>query len=650
MRFHHLWLSVVVLAFTGGLAPAQESLLELLPEGACAFGVRDLSELKAKGDKFLKDADIPMNPRPSQMVEQAFRELRVQGAVNEKARALFMVFGPKAFPKKIQGWNPEKLSVAIIPIKDQKRLEKNFELKPGELKPGQVVKIKKQGGPGFGDYIYLRGKNLFIGEDADVVAYAAEKAPPLAKRLNANQKKSLKEADMVIHLALEAWGEQLSPLFLTGNAQNIIKTKDPEERKLVEQIIRAGRGVSYVLGAIRIDEGLGVNIVAGIRERGSEDAKKLLALLGSGKGVSGLHNLPKGSLLAAQGVRGNGKSTSMLAKVLLDQVFDNIFQTEQIISASERPIFVGVLKEVWERLKGSKTAVYINPNSRQQGLFSFLAVLDTRDAQEFLKEMKLLAKIAEGKKLDLTKKIEEGGEVDINKLIKDLGSPNYRTRAAATLKVRLVGEPALPHLDKAIKKKPSLEVVMRAEMLSEEIQTLAAERRKAALSKNPFKRIRPKFVMVTDVEKRAGHSVDVIRIQLSKTEMTAKKQLEEFLGPEWNNMRLAVHEDQVVLMLGSNMELFEQTLQNISQNKPGLARSKSLTELYRYSNSARKFELHVSLQNLLGLLPGGAQVAPPGQKTSALSSVGLSVEPDQLQLDVWMPISEIRILAKQANR
>jgi hypothetical protein len=645
MRFRTQWLGLVVMLCATSAAPAQDSLLDLLPEGACAFGVPSMKTLKTKGDKFLKDTEIPMPQRPSEIIEEAFRMLRVDGAVDENLPAVFMIFGPKAVGINANFGNGfEDLSVAIIPIKDVKKLETNFNLKAGQLQPGKIVNVEKQN---YGKHLYLKGKHLFIGENAKVITYAAEKAPSIAKRLTANQKKSLVEADMVVHLAFESWGDETwGPIF--GNASGLLKgIPDPEERKVMEQFVEASKDVSYVLGAIRLDDGLGINLVAGLKDKSADSSKKLLALLGSGKGVSSLKNLPMERLLAAQGVRGDGKATSMIAKIMLDGLMHPTLEEGQIISAAERPVFVGILKEVWQHLQGSKTGVYINPDAKKQGLFSFLAVLDTENAKEFLKEMKTLAKIAEGKDLDLNRKIDEGGEVDIEKLIADLGSKSYRVRETANLKISLLGEPALPYLAKAQEAKKSLEIVLRAEKLSTQIKQLAADRRRAALSQNPFERIRPTFVMATDVEKRAGHTIDVIRINLTKDEQLAQKQMEEILGPDWNNIRLAVHGEQVVILLGSNLDLFEQTLQNITKDEPGLASSKSLTELYRYSDTSRKFEMHVSIQNVLALSePGTKQL--PGQ-ASPLSSLGLSIEPAQIQLDVWLPVSEVRVMARKAG-
>jgi hypothetical protein len=102
-----------------------------------------------------------------------------------------------------------------------------------------------------------------------------------------------------------------------------------------------------------------------------------------------------------------------------------------------------------------------------------------------------------------------------------------------------------------------------------------------------------------------------------------------------------------VILLGSNLDLLEKTLTNISKDEPGLASSKSLKELYRYSDAARKFEMHVSIQNLLALSePGTKQL--PGE-VSPLSSLGLSIEPTQIQLDLWLPISEVRIVARKGG-
>ena len=642
------WLSVLVLCLSAQVVSAQDKLIDLLPEGACAFGVPSLKSLKEKGDKFIKDAEIPMPPgqRPSDMIEQGFQELRVQGAVNEDAPAVFMIFGPQApgLKQLKVGFNFEKLAVGVIPIKDWNKLEANYKLKKGQLKDGATVRVDRRN---FGEYLHRRGKHIFIGDRKDVVEFAAKKARPLADRLTTSQKKTISEADMIVHLAFESWGEAAWFPVLSQLDTSLRRFTDPAEKALMKQFINAGRDVSYLLGAARIDDGLGVHFVAGTRKNSSKNTKQLLAMLGSGKGPSTLKGLPQGRVLAAQGVRGDGNATNMIAKILMNELLRNEMGINSVISPSERPVFVGVLRQIWDRLQGSKTAVYINPNSKKNGLFSFLAVLDTNNPQEFIKEMKTLAKIAEGKKLDLTKKTEDGGEVDIEKLIEDLGSRSYRVRTAANFKIRLLGEPALPYLEKARKPGNKLEIVLRSKQLTADIEKAIAERRKSALSGDPFQRIRPTFVMVSNVEKRVGRPVDVIRIQLDKKEETAIKQLQEFLGPDWNNMRLSVVGKQVVLMLGSNTELFEKTLTNLQKAKAGLADSKSLTELYRYSNKARKFELHLSLHNLLAIAEPGA--VGMTDKTNPLSSAGLSFTKDQLQLDLWLPVSEVRIFMRKAN-
>src|SRR5262249_62199282 len=79
------WITCVALFATTGSATAQAPL-DLLPSDAmvgCA--IRNLSDFKKKADKFAKDADLqrgfPM--QPSQLLDQAYKALGLQGVIDE---------------------------------------------------------------------------------------------------------------------------------------------------------------------------------------------------------------------------------------------------------------------------------------------------------------------------------------------------------------------------------------------------------------------------------------------------------------------------------------------------------------------------------------------------------------------------------------
>ncbi|HMF10789.1 MAG TPA: hypothetical protein VKE94_00735, partial [Gemmataceae bacterium] len=120
---------------------------------------------------------------------------------------------------------------------------------------------------------------------------------------------------------------------------------------------------------------------------------------------------------------------------------------------------------------------------------------------------------------------------------------------------------------------------------------------------------------------------------------------QQLLGPDWDKVRVAVAGKQVVVMLGSNVELFDTALRNVQKNEPGLAGSKHLAEFYARSAKERLFEFHVSVEGILRLTAEKAELRTKAQLTSAALSLG----PTSLQLDARLPTSEVRAIAQKVQ-
>ncbi len=280
-------------------------------------------------------------------------------------------------------------------------------------------------------------------------------------------------------------------------------------------------------------------------------------------------------------------------------------ENRQITSATDRPAFVGVFDEVWQRLQASRVGIYLTRDESKSGLFSIVAILDTQDAKTFLASMRTLAKIADGT-LDLTKTVA-GEEINIDQWIKDLSSEKYQVRASATTRLRLLGEPALAYLEKAAATPPDLETSRCAQLLIREISAVAAERRKELLTKDLPRYVRPTFTFVTQAETRGGLPIDIVHVKLQNKDQLASGQMKQLFGPDWDKLRLAVHGQQVVVLLGSELDLFEAALTNLKEAKDGLA-SSNLTAGYdkaRPKNATSIF--YLSLNNMLALVRAGAQ-------------------------------------------
>jgi len=295
-------------------------------------------------------------------------------------------------------------------------------------------------------------------------------------------------------------------------------------------------------------------------------------------------------------------------------------------------------------LRGSRAALYQNPAGSKLGTFSLLAILDTSDAEKFLADMRTLAKVADGTGLDLKGKDESKELLQVDKLIKELGDPRFRVRESATLMLRLAGEPVLPWLEKA-SSSSDLEVARRAKKLRSQISEAAAARRKELLEKDWLSRFQPQFALIPNAEKRVDRRVDVVRIKPAGKDLTAIKPLQQLLGPEWHNLRLAVHQKQVVVLLGSNLELFENALKNLDLKVYDRDTGIPLQPFHSQADPARRIEFHFAMERILDLTSGNeirSDAKPP-----PLTSFALSVGQNNLQLDVWLPSSEVKVVGKK---
>jgi len=379
--------------------------------------------------------------------------------------------------------------------------------------------------------------------------------------------------------------------------------------------------------------------------RDKDGARKFLATLAGSKEGSDLKGLPDGNVVFAQALRGGNAGNAVVAKVLFDVLLRSFVETRDVLSALDRPIAVGFLTEVLNRVEASRAALYLTPDEPKLGLFSLITILDTEDAGKFLSVMKILARIADGTGLDLNPESTAPDRIDIPQLIKDLGDDHFQVRESATLKLRLLGEPALPQLEKACASS-DLEVSRRATRLCEQIARSAAERRKGLLEQNWLRRLQPTFAFIPRAEKRGKHNIDVVRVKLADRDRLADKPLRQFLGSEWHNVRLAVHGNQIVVLVGSDVRLLETTLKNLEEGSLGLAESAVFQQFNRLGSKHRNVEFHVAMDKIMSLVTSDRVGEWQKGGSRSLTSLAVALDPDHVQLDVWIPAAEFGVLSK----
>jgi hypothetical protein len=637
-------LSLVTVLAWSGIASAEASVLDLIPQDAtAAVAVRNLNQLKKKGDNFIAAAEIDNLGRPSQLVERLLDAHGLKGVDTDGSFALVAVnpqtIGIKLWTEK-GNLNPAvdwtDLLVAVVPFRDADAIAASFDIPKGKLKPDMMTTGK---GKQFGRFFYVRGKHVFFGNHEQAVRNAAT-ARRSGAELPAARRRVLDRADILGQLNRKAF-DPIWTIILAEMRREMEKDADEGEKTIIGQFFAALAIVRTSWLAVRIDQGLGLSWVNTFPKEGKDGdaARTFLMSLRGGSGGADLAGLPEGRVIAAEAFRGDGSQNAALLKLFTRLAWSSLRGSEGFISPVDRPGYVNVFAELWKHFKGTRVAVYQNADRLKHGLFSVAAILDTDDAAKFLGELRLLVRLG-GTDLDLTGKVEGKADVAIvEKLIGELGDDAFRVRESASTKLALVGEPALPFLDKALKSEDP-EVRRRARALKEGIVAKAAARRKELLSPDALKHVRPTFAFAPKAEMLDDTRLDVVRIRL--TEAAAAAKLRELLGPDWDRIRLAVHGRQVVVLLGSDQELLRATLKNLKAGKRGLADTKTLSASNAHLDPTRQVEFHLSVAAAYALWTAADLRRPAGK--SFLSSFALAVEPDLLHLDVWLPATEFKIL------
>src|SRR5262249_10167183 len=242
-------LTCVFLTAWTSTAAAQTSMLDLIPGNASAgVALRNLNDLRKKGDKLLVDANLQLPLRPTQLFDILFRELGITGGLDHDGTVALVLAPPEKKEEGVTLQNLEQLLVLILPCADRDRLAQNFGITKGTLKPNQMT----PGGKGrfFGRFFYARGRHLYLGNSAGAIDRVV-RGKPAGGDLPAKERRAFNESDIVLHLGVRAWAEDWKS-YLKELENSFGKGDDPAEKQVVRQLLDCLAGARYGVGALRI--------------------------------------------------------------------------------------------------------------------------------------------------------------------------------------------------------------------------------------------------------------------------------------------------------------------------------------------------------------------------------------------------------------
>jgi hypothetical protein len=625
---------------------AQVNVVDLIPENALgAIAIQNLKALREKGDRLIDDQKLNVPTRPSEVFKQLVGLLAIDGgALDFNGPALIVIANPKEAKVNVDKDNLMSflsLVAVVVTIKDEETACASLGLKKGSLEEGKVVTA-------LNNRMYLRevarrGKQLYLGSIRAALE-SVLKSKPVRGVLSPAQEKSFSEADLFLYVNAvvvgDKWADDLSSLEQEFRKAN----KADENKEQIDEFVKALSALRFGLLGCKVEDGLRFQLAA-VFDPASKDAKKFLQLFQGGKGAADLTGLAEGQVLVAQSAKGDGSQNSFLARLIANFILANAINGGSTLSVADVPLYTGVMSEVWNRLQGERLALYRNEDNVKHGLFTMVAILDPVNAEAFLPELKELNRFANAEKWRLGPDGDKDDIATIKQLVADLGNNRFRVREAASARLILLGEPALPFVEKGIESDDA-EVHSRSEKIKVAIVASIQELRKEALNKLSVT-VRPKLCFVDKPTQQGGHEIETLQLKFSEADMENPKRLRQLFGPNWNRIRFARVRDHVVMVVGSDDRKFLETLANVKEGKRGLEDSKSVAGFRKYPDPARKLQFQVSVRSVLELMNAEELKKPGDVKHDApLSAFGLSAEANRLQLDFWLTVGDLAEILK----
>ncbi len=616
-------------------APKRVSALDLVSRDAVgAIAIRNVAELTKRGDDLIDKTGIKVPLRLSEGYTFVVHYLGIRRGLAADGSAVLMAFGENL---------DEHSLVLAAPVDDLSLMAANFSLQPEELVPGKVIDRQQREGEKalpLARYLSLRGSHLLIGGDPKRVEIAA-RGESIRGSLPPDDAATLDQDDVLLYVApqkFENWEGTVRAFRLETEGLA------PDEVEALREFQEAAPELRYAASGLRLEEGLGASVMLGFE---GEKSRRFLSRLSAGKGAkSTLAGLPTGRVIAAHAGSGSGAPSAAIARAMLHyslRLYD--VDTQAIVSAGHRSNVVGVFGDVWQRLEGSRTALYENDAPQRDGGFSLVAILDTRDAAQFVSEVTHLARFVNAAGFSAGETAEVINAQTIAELIKQLGDDDFRVRHSAATKLGLVGPPALAALERAAQAS-DLEVKLQARRLAQQIQLSVAEEKQELLKRDLLSRIKPQFAYFPRAESRLGRPVDIVQMRLQFDDVQHEPQLRRLLGPQWNKLRLATVGKQVIVLCGSNTALFDQAVSNLVDGRAGLHGDERLG-CFSSRAAAPLAEFHLAVARSQVLTSPEMDSQPPAQGLSRLTSFGVSLVRQRIRFDMFAPIDDVTSVVRQ---
>ncbi|MGB7347139.1 MAG: hypothetical protein WBD20_23150 [Pirellulaceae bacterium] len=600
---------------------------DLFPKDAIGvFAIRDVSDLKRKAIVFSKQTKsntAQLIGFGANMATSVFqRSFGLKESFDETGTVAVAILGAHDSP------------AFILPITNVAAVAQAFNLDEKEVKAGKLLRTKAIDWVARESWLGVKGNHVVLGKQTPVAR--AIHSAGLSQKFTKENQAIFAQDDLFATFDLVRMNE----LVEAGEIQrrDVFMVLPDDIIDLVDSA-----GLQRVSLGLSIESGFDATLLF---DFDSEESRQVLTKLLNQTQQSNLRGLPVGKVVAAT-ARSGGPESGEVIRQAANHFSSNaigFWSIGDYVAPQHVAGLIGILDEGIKRVSLSRAAIYRNEDADQNGAFSLIAILDTDDTDAFMKDIRELVPIVNASLFPDRELDDEIDDAAIDKMVSFLSHDNPRAREFMVAKLRLLGPHALKALGKATKSDDE-NLRERAKQIIQQIESDLADQRIEFITGRLADQLQPEFGYVVDLETRDGQVVDAIHINLKGADEKTTGQMQAMMGPDWNKMRLSTVGDQVVVMLGSETALFDKTIDNLKSGSAGLEAEEHYANFRKQMPGELMAELHFSAaavrvwkdKELAEQLEFDQEDEPQGD---SVTSLGLSISPQQIQLDVTIPVQE----------
>ncbi|MBD3672980.1 MAG: hypothetical protein HUJ26_05585 [Planctomycetaceae bacterium] len=562
------------------------------------------------------------------------------------------------FSVVLYGWNKPDLNdeafkhlVFRIPFDDPGMMAGNFKLTDEDFVEGKIHRIEDQvntwGNHEKTIYACRHGRNAVLCQTKEVLEQYLQ-AKPLSSRVASDPGGRLTDSDILFqvdtqHFRPEKYDDQKAKIL-----REIFVGQPDEVIERASQIIDA---VEHGFLSLKVDRGAHFRMQFSLDDELDDSSKQLLKRWSSPTGEPSLTGFPDGDVILAlsktAGELGNPKIVQQITAWVMKELIRNRDLANIIVPylQPKDETFHGVIDELWNSILEARSGVYKNEKPTVDGLANLLLIFKPKNADQFRTQLASLVKFSRGTVYKPNNQTPEPiTEAEIEALIVQLNADSFQERSAATLRLKLLGEPALPLLEQSAQGQ-NTEVALRSRRLVKTIRKNVEESTENLLKEGLATLPVPEFVFYENHRQILGCQVDLLEAVWKGKHKINEDQLKELVGPQGHEILLVHVNEEIILFWGSDRALLEKSVELLKAGKSGVD---SRRELFtQHASKNRLMETHASLQKLY--LMAGDSVpnrGPLKEVTEDVSSFSLELTPTHLLGDATFPKAEFRLLSR----